>query len=167
MNLIERANNYMPEINNEYVYGDVIFIQGEEADEAIDILQNHGEDAVIKYLSQWDQGEYHTIYSHYDKTVGASDDIYETDQYVLTYNTRLNYIGLLTKLPKDKYGEYVDESIKEELSVPEKHQKKIAIDTLKMHDVGANIMGGMTKEEARKFLSKIGYTDEKITKLEK
>ena len=33
-----------------------------------------------------------------------------------------------------------------------KHQRRIAIDTLKMSDIGALIMGGMTKEEARTFL---------------
>ncbi len=46
--------------------------------------------------------------------------------------------------------------MKTQLSIFEKHQKKIAIATLKMHDVGAAIMGGMTKEEARTFLRSIG-----------
>ena len=31
------------------------------------------------------------------------------------------------------------------------HQKKIAVSTLKMNDIGARIMGGMTKEEASDF----------------
>ena len=52
------------------------------------------------------------------------------------------------------------------LSVFEKHQKQIAIKTLKMSDVGANIMGGMTKKEARDFLRKIGYSDKQIAKIE-
>lgn len=52
------------------------------------------------------------------------------------------------------------------IGVPEKHQKRIAIDTLKMSDAGANIMGGMTKEEAREFLKGIGYSDDRIKKLE-
>lgn len=52
------------------------------------------------------------------------------------------------------------------VDVAKKHQEKIAVDTLKMNDVAANIMGGMTKEEARKFLRSIGYSDEKIAKLE-
>ena len=43
-----------------------------------------------------------------------------------------------------------------ELSVPEQHQLKIAQSTLKMSDVGAKIMGGMTKDEARKFLKRCG-----------
>ena len=57
-------------------------------------------------------------------------------------------------------------SMEETLSVPEKHQKKIAISTLKMSDAGTKIMGGMTKDEARTFLKKIGYSESKIKKLE-
>jgi hypothetical protein len=42
-----------------------------------------------------------------------------------------------------------------ELSVPEKHQLRIARDTLKMSDVGALIMGGPTKSEARQIILKL------------
>jgi hypothetical protein len=52
------------------------------------------------------------------------------------------------------------------LSVPEQHQKNIAIKTLKMNDVMARVMGGMSKDEARKFLQSIGYTDAQVRKLE-
>ena len=55
---------------------------------------------------------------------------------------------------------------KKKLSIPEKHQRNIAIKTLKYSDIGAQIMGGTTKEEARKFLKSIGYTDREIKKLE-
>ena len=41
------------------------------------------------------------------------------------------------------------------LTVPEQHQLKIARDTLKMSDVGARIMGGPTKEEAREIIKKL------------
>lgn len=52
------------------------------------------------------------------------------------------------------------------LSVPEKHQLRIALQTLKMTDAGANIMGGMNKEEARSFLKSKGYSDQAIQRLE-
>lgn len=42
-----------------------------------------------------------------------------------------------------------------ELTVPEKHQLKIAKKTLKMPDAMVGIMGGMTKEEARKIIKKL------------
>jgi HSP90 family molecular chaperone len=53
-----------------------------------------------------------------------------------------------------------------ELSVPQKHQKQIAIKTLRMSDAGASIMGGMSKDEAREFLASIGYSAEQIERIE-
>ena len=44
--------------------------------------------------------------------------------------------------------------MKKQLSVPDKHQLKIAKDTLKMSDSGALIMGGMTKAEALAITTK-------------
>lgn len=41
------------------------------------------------------------------------------------------------------------------LSVPEQHQLKIAYRTLQLSDVGARIMGGMTKDEARAVILKL------------
>jgi len=41
------------------------------------------------------------------------------------------------------------------LSVPHRHQLKIARSTLKMSDAGALIMGGMTKQEAREVIKKL------------
>ncbi len=46
------------------------------------------------------------------------------------------------------------------LSVFEKHQLKIAKATLKMSDVGAKIMGGMTKEEAKEIINKLEKKEE-------
>ena len=43
----------------------------------------------------------------------------------------------------------------QKLSPPEKHQLKIAKDTLKMSDAMARVMGGMTKEEAREVVKKL------------
>jgi len=50
-------------------------------------------------------------------------------------------------------------------SVALKHQRKIAYATLKMSDAGAVIMGGMTKQEARKILA--GAIVEKANKIAK
>ena len=41
------------------------------------------------------------------------------------------------------------------LGVPERHQLKIARSTLKMTSIGAAIMGGMTKPEAREIVFKL------------
>ena len=56
--------------------------------------------------------------------------------------------------------------MKTNLNLFDCHQKKIAIQTLKMSDVGAMIMGGMSKEEARNVLKRIGYSDSQISKIE-
>lgn len=55
---------------------------------------------------------------------------------------------------------------RKELSVFQKNQKIIAFQTLRMSDAGAMVMGGMSKDEARKFLLKIGYTEKEIAKIE-
>ena len=41
------------------------------------------------------------------------------------------------------------------LSVPERHQLKVALNTLKMSDVGARIMGPPSKEEARRIIERL------------
>jgi len=66
----------------------------------------------------------------------------------------------------DKVVEPKKEAKESKLTVPEQHQKKIAIQTLKMPDAMVGVMGGMNKEEARAFLKKIGWSDEKIAALE-
>lgn len=48
----------------------------------------------------------------------------------------------------------------------QKHQLKIARDTLRMSDAGAAIMGGMTKDEARGFMAALGYSPRYIAELE-
>jgi len=55
-----------------------------------------------------------------------------------------------------------DDSIKKspvketrQLSVPERHQLKIAYDTLKMPDAMVGVMGGPTKEEAKQIIKKL------------
>jgi len=63
------------------------------------------------------------------------------------------------------FSEFLNEVKK--LSVGDKHKLSIAKKTLSMTDAGANVMGGMNKDEAREFLKKIGYTDSQIKKLEK
>ena len=42
-----------------------------------------------------------------------------------------------------------------ELSIPEKHQLKVARDTLKMHDAAVGIMGGPSKAEAREIIERL------------
>lgn len=48
------------------------------------------------------------------------------------------------------------------LSVFDKHQLNIARKTLKMSEIGAFILGGMTHEEAREIVKKFGGKNENI-----
>ncbi len=41
------------------------------------------------------------------------------------------------------------------MNVPDKHQLRIARDTLRMSDAGAHIMGGMTKDKAREVILRL------------
>lgn len=53
------------------------------------------------------------------------------------------------------------------LSIPDKHQIIIAKRTLQLSDVGALVLGGMTKEEARRVLAKkAGWTQKRIAAFE-
>lgn len=56
--------------------------------------------------------------------------------------------------------------MKTQLNIAKKHQKRIAIDTLRMTDAGAAIMGGMDKLQARFFLLQIGYSSAQIEAIE-
>ena len=51
------------------------------------------------------------------------------------------------------------------LGVPEQHQLRIALKTLKMTPAMAGIMGGMSIPEAKAFLKRVGYSDQQIAKL--
>ena len=45
--------------------------------------------------------------------------------------------------------------MKRKLTVPDQHRLKIALDTLRMNDIMARVMGGMTKDEARQVIEEL------------
>lgn len=45
--------------------------------------------------------------------------------------------------------------MKKKLSVPEQHQLKIAKSTLRMNDIMVDVMGGMTKEQAKDIIKRL------------
>jgi hypothetical protein len=98
--------------------------------------------------------------TYYGLNVGVTVSMGKTESACRQFlRDRMQELGL---------GESVSVTVDEVLSVPEQHQKRIAIRTLGMNDVMARAMGGMSKEEARKFLrDRCGYSDAQIAKLEK
>lgn len=73
-------------------YEDVVFLQGEEANEAIEIIQRDGPDAGIKFLSQWHCPGEHMMRDELPH--GTGDNVYHGDGYLLFWNSTLPYVGL-------------------------------------------------------------------------
>jgi len=78
---------------------EIVFMQGDDANEALGILNEIGCEALFKHLLQWDNNDSPTehINDLYEK-VGTSDSIRYFDDYILTYNSKYGYCGLIKKI---------------------------------------------------------------------
>ncbi|MCW4353462.1 hypothetical protein ONR57_09150 [Hoyosella sp. YIM 151337] len=79
----------------------VAFLQGEEADAVLDLIDRDGAEAAIAHLSGYDYGEETTQaalengYVYDDKPpTGSTDRTVTTEGYALTYNHGLGHVGL-------------------------------------------------------------------------
>ncbi|MEV7265784.1 hypothetical protein AB0N38_19720 [Micromonospora aurantiaca] len=83
----------------------VVFLQGDEADQVLNVINRDGPDAAIEHLAQWDYGDETTDAALengyvYDDQPPASD----TDRtvtaagYAMTYNHALGHVGLYRQL---------------------------------------------------------------------
>ena len=91
------------EITDTERYERVVFLDGSEADEAMDILNNDGRDAAMNYLMQWHnpgQGMGSDEIGN-----GTQDKTYEKDGYIMAWNPYLPYIGLVYDTEHDKIDE--------------------------------------------------------------
>lgn len=78
-------------------YVDIVFCQGDDANEPLDILDQFGVDAAAEYLAQWDYGESASEFnSTTTPSAGTSDysEATSNSEYIVTWNLRLGYIGL-------------------------------------------------------------------------
>lgn len=94
------SDNNLDESTDNDRYEEVVFLQGEHADEALYILNQKGEEAALEYLKQW-----HYFGEHPGTTQiphGSGDEIFEKDGYTMSYSTQLNYIGLIYDLQHGK-----------------------------------------------------------------
>ncbi|GAA1487408.1 hypothetical protein [Brachybacterium sacelli] len=80
---------------------DVAFLQGEEADAMLDLIDRDGADAAIENLKSWDYGDETTAaalengYVHDDQPPASGTDRTVTAAgYALTYNHALGHVGL-------------------------------------------------------------------------
>lgn len=79
----------------------VVFLQGEEADKVLGIIDRDGTDTAIDHLAQWDFGDETTHAAFENGYVydipprGALDRIATRDAYTLTYSPFLGHVALL------------------------------------------------------------------------
>lgn len=75
-------------------YQEVVFAQGDDAVEPLQILDEGGEEAAVEYLKQWDVGE--TSARYHESKHGDSDYTYLTPDlsYLLSYSSSMGYVGL-------------------------------------------------------------------------
>ena len=73
-------------------YQRIVFMQGDEAEEPLRILDEHGTAAAIEHLAQW----YNEPGEVFEEPASGDDDDTHTDEngYRLSWNTRIGYIGL-------------------------------------------------------------------------
>ena len=83
----------------------VVFLQDDDANEVLAMIDRDGEDAAIEYLQQWDFGDETTDAALvngyvYDRIpVGSADRTIENPDspYALTYSERYGYVSLLRR----------------------------------------------------------------------
>ena len=79
-------------------YENIVFLQGDNAIEAMNIYYNKGSKALFQYLEQWHYPNEHDVTN--DLGHGTSDKVYYFDNYIMSinYNIIFNYIPCYTLL---------------------------------------------------------------------
>ena len=81
----------------QYKYAPVIFMQGDEANEPLQLLKKKSVMAAVRYLREWDYGEYYEVNDQPGKGTNDSNEI--CLGYLVSWNASLGYIGLEKLLP--------------------------------------------------------------------
>jgi hypothetical protein len=82
------AKEYIPPT---LVYREIVFLQGSEADESIEILNDKGKEAAIQHLANYDYGKGEIMKS---TPCGTADRIFQAGQYVMAVNFGIPYVSL-------------------------------------------------------------------------
>lgn len=101
-----------------YAFRSIVFLQGEEATEALEILDNDGAESLLHHLAEYDYGEGSTT-GHFPW--GTSDTVHRYGDHFVTYNLSLGYVGLevrVTREEAEQWGE-LDRLEKERMDRPD------------------------------------------------
>jgi len=93
----------------------VVFLQGDDADEVLDMIDRRGAAATTEHLQRWDSGDETTDAALtngyvYDRIpAGATDRTIENvgSAYALTYSAQFRYVSLLRRYLADSEPELV------------------------------------------------------------
>ena len=73
-------------------YEDILFFQDEAANEYLDMINEHGEEHTLNVLK-----DYHYPGEHMTRETeshGKMDNVFEKDNYILSWNPMIGYVGL-------------------------------------------------------------------------
>jgi hypothetical protein len=144
------------EMTDQERYEDVVFLQGSEADEALEILKQEGPEAAIKHLSQWH--DFGNGMGREELPHGSSDDTFEKDGYHLSWNAPIGYIGLVYDHKHE--GEQIEESGRGLGS----GVKRSGDRNVKMRDDHAHAPMTNLSESIKSFISKEGIKVKDVKK---
>jgi hypothetical protein len=96
-------------VEREGPWVSVVFLQGEDADETLEIIDRHGPERAVSHLAQWDCGDETTDaalvngYVYDTIPICSTDSLIEAEHadYALTYNRPFRYVSLLRRYPAD------------------------------------------------------------------
>lgn len=80
------------------MYANIVFLQGDEADELIEEVINGNHAEVMEHLKQWDMGGDSECDVCKESPWGKQDATYTVGKYTLSWNRQMGYIGLCREL---------------------------------------------------------------------
>lgn len=88
-----------------FYYERIFFAQGEEADELLEYIDEHGEEKALDYACEtYDMGDGGDIME--GPSHGSSDWTFTKGRHTLSYNNGIGYVGLERKLTRGEQFEW-------------------------------------------------------------
>ncbi len=72
----------------------IVFLQGSEASESLDTLNDEGVEAAMTHLQQWESENPPKDEVHHAPLAGYGDDLFREGRYIMSWNFKREYIGL-------------------------------------------------------------------------